>query len=424
MLKKVKISAIILICAIILGTILQFAVFALPVDKMEENVKKSAAIFKTEGAYRALIPGIYTTTQDNYTDAAMLMQAIYNGGQSLVDRTMNVYCNMADDKNYMESLIAYCETGQADRIHSYYWYWHGYMIFLKPLLLFFDYGNIRIINSFFQMAVVATLILCLQKKGYTSYILPFGAAFLVLSPMTINLSLQFSTCYYIMMISSIIILKFYTILENKNLFYLVFFATGMATSFFDFFTYPVLTVGMPLLVYFILNNKASIRYITRKFVENCLFWGIGYLSFWMGKWLVASILLQKNCFAQGFAKITLHTSNQMGVDLKETFPISEVFKRNFLWMDQKSYIIIFMTIFVYLLVITIRNKISKESMIKSIPILVIGLFPMLWYIIACTHAYFHYWMEYRHCILFVFALPAAIIKCRLQEPSEIAGSSS
>lgn len=410
--RKIRLAIIVLFSAVFIATILQFAVFALPTERMERNVKKSVGIFQIEGAYRDLIPGIYTTKQDNYTDSAMLLQAIYNGDEPFVDRVMNDYCNMTAGKNYTESLILYSQTGQSNQVHSYYWYWHGYLTFLKPLLLFFDYGNIRILNGLFQLLLVLLFVWCLSSKGYSRYILPFGAALFVLSPATISLSLQFSACYYIMLISSMVIINYYDKLEKSNLFYMVFFLTGIATSFFDFLTYPVLTIGMPLIFYFILNKKNSVKLMVQRFIEYCLFWGIGYIAFWAGKWIVASVLLQKNCLAQGLAKITQHTSMDSGGLMEEAFTISDVFYRNFLWITQNANIVILSVVFLYLLIMAIRAKISKPSVIMSIPILVIALFPIGWYIIASTHAYFHYWMEYRHCALIIFAPLAALVKCR------------
>jgi hypothetical protein len=408
--KGIK-SLIIIVASIVIATLLQFLVFALPTESMEENVKKSVEIFRTEGVYRDLIPGLYTTKQDNYTDAAMLLQAIYNGDESLSDRAMNVYCNRIEGKNYQESLIQYCETGESDWVHTYFWYWHGYMIFLKPLLMFFDYGDIRIINMFFQILVAAAFILCLMKKGFQDYILPFAAGYLLLSPMTINLSLQFSACYYMMLISSIMIVNYYERLEVGDNFFLVFLLAGMGTSFFDFLTYPIVTIGLPLITFFIVNKNGSIKYMIKKFIEFCISWGGGYVLFWAGKWLVASIILRQNCFVKAVERMKTQTS-------VSDFTIGDVYQRVMMWTGVKSYIVIFLVIFVILLVATIRRGISKKGVVGSLPLFVVAIFPLCWYFFASSHAYFHYWMEYRGCMLMVFGIDAAVVKWRANQDEE------
>lgn len=417
-LHRCKWTGLILVSAIVAATLLQFLVFSLPTEPMEKHVKESVNIFTTEGTYHDTIPGIYTTKQDNYTDSAMLLQAIYDGDQSLSDRVMNDYANMVTNANYTDSLIHYCTTGQSDSVHTYFWYWHGYLILLKPLLLFFNYGDIRILNTFGQLVCLILLVLGLYKKGYREYILPFGAAFLFLSPMTINMSMQFSSCYYIMFISSIILLYYGDHLKRKNQYYLLFLLTGMGTSFVDFLTYPVVTVGLPLCLYFIINPSDSIKKTIQRMIELGFFWGIGYVLFWAGKWLVASIFLRENCFIQAINKITLQTSRTLDMN-GGTFSYQEMFSRNFMWTSQKAYVVLFCGVLLYLLIRTGQKGIDAKGMRRAVPFVIIALLPICWYLFASTHAFFHYWMEYRECFLLLLGIFAALIQCRKQQNNQV-----
>lgn len=408
---RCKVTGLILVSAIVVATLLLFLVFLLPTEPMIKNVKDSVGIFTTEGVYHDTIPGVYTTKQDNYTDSVMLLQAIYDGDQSLTDRVMNEYANMTSGANYTDSLIQYCATGESDYVHAYFWYWHGYLILLKPLLLFMNYADIRILNTFGQLVCLILLVLGFYKKGYREYILPFMAAFLLLSPMTIQMSMQFSSCYYMMFISSIILLYWKEYLKKKNLYYLVFLITGMGTSFIDLLSYPIVAIGLPLFLYFLTNPSDSVKKTVQKMIELGFFWSIGYVLFWAGKWLVASIFLRQNCFVQAVNKITQHTSMASDMD-GGTFSLSEMFWRNLMWTGQKAYIVLFAIVLFYLLIQTIRRGIDVQGVRRAVPFILIALLPIVWYLFASSHAYFHYWMEYRGCFLLLLGMFGALVQCR------------
>lgn len=58
---------------------------------------------------------------DNFTDGIMISQA-----------------SAARERNVLR---------QALEVQGYTYYWHGYIIILRPLLLLFDYAQIRVLNG-------------------------------------------------------------------------------------------------------------------------------------------------------------------------------------------------------------------------------------------------------------------------------------
>ena len=78
--------------------------------------------------------------------------------------------------------------------------------------------------------------------------------FIFHSPEVIGLSMQYAPIFFIMLISVFILLKFKDkLLENNNLIY-YFLIIGMATSFFDLLTYPLITLRTPLIFYLLLEG--------------------------------------------------------------------------------------------------------------------------------------------------------------------------
>lgn len=71
----------------------------------------------------------------------------------------------------------------------------------------------------------------------------------------------------------------------------VFLIIGMATSYVDFLTYPFVSLGIPLVIWLILDNEEKVIQKLGKMVWNSGFWCAGYAGMWAGKWILGSILL-------------------------------------------------------------------------------------------------------------------------------------
>jgi hypothetical protein len=137
LLKDVYKCIIIIILSGIICLGLLCFVYALPTENMEKDVKKSIEMLEEQGPSYELIKGITSTRLDNYTDSIMLNTAIYNDEQS------SILEKAVSGKRYevsgttFDSLIEYFKDGKSYTFTSYERYWHGYLVVLKPFLIFF-----------------------------------------------------------------------------------------------------------------------------------------------------------------------------------------------------------------------------------------------------------------------------------------------
>lgn len=123
----------------LLGLISLTLVYLLPTERMEQNVKSSMDIFYTESVYPQQVSGYKATQLDNETDAIMLLGAIYDGGNySAIKQAMRAArVDISNVPSKCNVLIKYAwENQEPDSVSEYSRYWHGYMLWLKPLLLF------------------------------------------------------------------------------------------------------------------------------------------------------------------------------------------------------------------------------------------------------------------------------------------------
>lgn len=297
--------------SVLIGMLMIVAVYALPVAEMKANVARSSEIFNYERIYPQIVQGYQYMRLDNYTDSIMLGAAIYDGAESTINKAVNNYhidsTQIAPDlamTNYANEVTVYDYFAV-----SYGRYWHGYLVPVKLLLLFFDYGDIRILNFFFQSFLLFMIIRKLYRVHMEQYAPAFLIMIFILNPLTAALSLQFSSVYYIVLFSTILFLHLVEHREDKEskINYL-FFTTGILTAYFDFLTYPLVPFGILIVLYLVVNSE-NIRITSIKtLLQKGFLWGVGYGGMWSGKWLAGSVLTKQNLFANALNQIFLRTS--------------------------------------------------------------------------------------------------------------------
>lgn len=155
-------TMMLLISCIALGTILLLLVYSIPVVQIDHNVRTSAVTLEEEGVFPSLTKWC-TSQLDNYTDSTMMLNAAYDGEEAVLEQALMVYSKRIEGLNLQESIVQYYLRGgveEAKRI-PYARYWHGYLVFLKPLLCFMEYRHIRIVNLIIQTLVNLSLMFIL-----------------------------------------------------------------------------------------------------------------------------------------------------------------------------------------------------------------------------------------------------------------------
>lgn len=408
--KLFKKIIFILFGSILLGGVLLTIVYILPVNTMEDHVTSSINIFVTESVYPQQIQGYKTTQLDNETDAIMLLGAIYE------NKELNpLQKAMAVPHATLEGVSSLCITlknilwdrQEADGFSYYDRYWHGYMLYLKPLLLVMDYGDIRMFNMIIQLNLLLLLSVEMVKKKLHIYIPALILTLAVLNPTAISMSLQFSAIYYIILISLIILLRYKDILIKDDKLYIFFLMIGIAVAYFDFLTYPVAAFGIPAILTMIIydgNWKEKIKTV----ILLGICWVIGYLGMWAGKWVISSIVLNKNVFVEAFSRITVHSSETYmeGVNIGA---FGALWKNVKVLLKWPYFLMGFFFLVYYLRKIVCNFKFT--GLIQCTPFVIICFIPCIWIMILSSHSAWCYWYTYRNLSASVFSV--SVIVCRM-----------
>lgn len=402
-LKRAKDILIVLGVGGTMGFLLLLIVYVLPVDRMLYNVSASIDLFEELGTNTPIIRGYESTTLDTYTDAWMMRIAFYDGNESALQKSLNNYYFGYDDErtvNVCESMIAYLNGLDGYKRFSYGRHWHGYLIVLKPLLCFFDYGDIMAILKIFQLALVAYCIVLMERRRIARCIPCLIVMLGCIEFHVIGMSMQFSWVFIIAMICSICLLR-----KDEKLLYdynvdLIFLLTGMCTSYFDFLTYPLFTLGIPLTFIFLLRNvseqKGRLFFAT---LFNSFYWVIGYGGMWFIKWIMGTVLTDENIIMDGFEEIMSRTgSDVVGVKVR----CWDVLEKNIWLVGKYPYVLAVICAVVLLLVGKGQFvKVSKDMFAAG---LFIACLPLLWYAISRNHSYIHSFMTYRNLGISIFAV--------------------
>ena len=396
-----------LVIAAVAGFLLIVGVYALPKTRMVNNINRSKELLETEGNYRYWATDVLNTQSDNFTDSLMADIAINPGtGKLLYDSMINCYVGWADTDNSSTWLL---RVAGGEPLYEGYEqvvygrYWHGYLVWMKPLLLFFNIPELRIINMGLQLFLLCWMMILLYRELGLLACLGVGIGLFSMNPITMALSLQFSSIYYIVLVTLIVMLRHRKYIESRNLWWAVFLWSGIAVAFFDLMTYPAVAMGIPLIVYLMLKNDGTWKHILNV-IRLSIDWVIGYAGMWVIKWFIGSAFTGYDLVADGLGAVGLRSSGEVA---NINMSYLNVLQENFHTIFTKP-LPFFTAVFVLVLIIGLVSRKLKFSVSgsKILPLVLVGTYPFIWYFVIRNHSIVHVWFTHRVFAITVTALCA------------------
>lgn len=396
------------------GFLLMSAVYLLPTGRMKGHVANSSELFNYEGIYPQIIQGYKCSQLDNYTDALMYATAIHPGsGNAVRDAMKNARYEYQDEK-MVQALNDYANdaAGKEELRYevAYPRYWHGYLVILKPLLLLFDVSEIRMLSMVAQGGLLLILLYLIRKRLKERYQIPVLMMAAVLNPIVLPLSLQFSWVCYIGLIGAIWLLCREDPFRKKN-YLLLFGILGMMTSYMDLLTYPLITLGLPLVLLMLMNREENWKKQVWLVTEVSAIWGIGYAVMWGGKWIFASLFGRMDFMSDVFSEIAFRVS--MVGEGEEKLTIGMVWEKQLSVLLNWGYLLIAVLFLGGCAVIYRKNgrmAIKRAQFLNALPYLLVALFPFVWFAALSNHSYEHYWFTYRELAVTVLAGSVAVME--------------
>ena len=380
----IKNASIILISMIGICFILSVIPNFIPERNIKDNLIKSINTIVSDDSKQPFCNLLFFKL-DNFTDALILNIAYNVKSDTPVKSAMEnkYYINNDFDIIITTKNIFHNDYTDATPI-NYTRYWHGNQLFLRPLLLIMDYTGIRIINYICLSIIFIYLCFLLLKKGEKNICLSIFTSAILLNLWIVPLSMQFSATIYISLLASIIILlivkKRTEIQINIILFFII---IGGSTSYFDLLTTPLITLGLPLIIYSSLLNM-NIKNKIHIIIICSLSWVLGYSVIWISKWCIAHFIIGYE-FEDAIESIVFRTSTEY-----DNFDMS--FKGIFNFMINHAHTALYAAI-ILALVFIIFNFIlyykKKRAFIDNSYLLLIASMPFFWCIVLRNHSIIH-----------------------------------
>lgn len=381
-----------------------------PSSTIKENVRNSSVTLNEEGNRKLCF--IFNKLQfqefDNFSDALMIntaysidsktpLYAAFTAKKDYIPGTTttikeDVVGELKSSSNYFShnevGELKDTVNGYGDESFEYAKYWHGYLSLLRPLLVVFDYQQIRVLFTFVFaiLAIYSTTLLSEKKNNViaTFYLL----SLVFVEYFYIGLSLINSITFLITMIASCVLISKFGKIKDWGFF---FFVIGMFVGFLTLLDTPLLTVGLPLILYFIFKNGDG-KDNLKETIKFLLFCGVGYFLTWMAKWVLMDLIYHRSLIQTAIGQILYRSSGG------ESSPILAICI-NLLSMALP----IMLTLLIMMYFFTRYSKnMTKETRKKARIYVILGILPFLWYIVFSNHSANHFFFAYRLLLMSMF----------------------
>lgn len=387
----------------------------IPNESIKAQMVGSALSYQKEEPYVFGENGRFNGVVDNYADA-ILLNVLWNiKSEEPVKSALDT--KYYDGGEYGENWGFYCAINGTNPNTDYSRYWHGSVIWLRPLLLIANVAQIKLIG--FGVAVFLLffnlVLLFRQKQYFASVALTlslFAAGFL-----KIRLSLEYQPAFLVCLCMCI----FFLLLEKKKDSYLLYLSvvSGVWIAFVDFLTTELLTILIPLILVFIVRAEngrlGTLKNNIRLSFQCGLAWGLSYAMTFVTKWTAVSLATGENRFLTSVASAEVR---MYGVDAEEGLPLIKqipyaVFA-NLSTLFGGRVRVDFPRIFLGMAVVfclwgavfyLFRGEKNREMFHLM---LLLGAVPYVRYMVLSNHSYLHEFFTYRAQAATILAMFAAL----------------
>lgn len=204
------------------------------------------------------------------------------GDEDLLKRAVN-----AQSLYGCDPLMRYFDGSQTEEIRDYFRYWHGYLIFARPMLAMMPYNDVRGLIFTVSLSLLVWFAVRLGRDFGAPTAIAFAAPFLVTNAMGLMVVATKATTWCLAVGAALWLSR----RKSAETPLLGFFVLGALVAYFDFFTAPAFIVCFAALVWVIYERRAGRQSSWGEAVSLGLFWGIGWAGFILIKIAISAAVL-------------------------------------------------------------------------------------------------------------------------------------
>lgn len=383
-----------------------FIINNISIASIKNNIEESVNTLNAEGLYPVSFGNKYSSLtfliRDQYTDCLMLNEAASGDSHHALKSAILSPCLKSGRGVDMmpDDLKQVAERTMSSNV-NYDWYWHGYLVILKPLLLVFGYAGIRVFNCVLMLALVSLSLFLIRKRLGNAIAIITAGILLAIHYEVVPYTMQYFSVFFVAFLSVSVLLAFPSFFGKDKNDYYFFFIIGGVTVFVDFLTTPIVTLGIPVLYWLLLDgSKDKIR----KLILLSIMWGLGYASLWMTKWGICAISFDPSVLQNAASHADKWSGNDenigrlgMTIGVVKKY-IALVFSMNWIWGMISG-------IGILLLCNKKSNWFKKNGWM-----LIVSLMPFVWSAVLVNHNFEHFSFTWRMICISLLAMSVFVYK--------------
>lgn len=384
-------------------------------DRIKANLLESTDGLRLDGQYPVIGDRKINSLLDNATDTSILRATVGMNrnylGSILTNPLYSYNVELEEGEDYAEKCLElYCAGEKPDGEFLYVRYWMGFRAVLRLLFVFFDYYQVKRYAAVLFFALFALVLCDISKRVDTKTAFAFAVSIILVRPHVIVHSLQFLPCFLIAFLAMLAV----PLLVDKPQWDGVFFLEiGIVTMFFDFYTTPPVTVGLPLVYLAVLRARQG-KSVTLGWIFKCVvIWLAGYALMWLTKLTLTSLLTSVDGLKDGLAAFSRRTGIVKSEGYEQYYSLSLAFEKlgTVIFSDPEGKVVYLLGVGITALTICIcalRRRLRLTVFAKYLCFLFLAALPFIWFCCTAQPIAIHYWYQYRSIALTYWAVGACV----------------
>ena len=391
--------------------------YCLPADVIRSHMAESVHCISDDAFYLNWIKGNATARNDEWSEGEIMLITVCptDPAEALTAPLKLMSIGVADSESDLpaDQLAVYLSDPDASVTYgSNNRYWNGLVMVLKFLFMIFNLEEIRLLNMFTQLSLLGILFFQMGRQNLRLEMPVIVLILYIMNPASMMMSIKFIPEYIIALLGSIFILRQDdSRLSSQYRTAVIFTVIGACTSFFNMLSFPLISLGIPMLFY-IWKSRDKGKPMLRNVLTGMLAWFTGYMICWACKWVACSLFTDENLLADAFNRARSYH------EVDEDFLATAL--RCLRIFNVPVHKLLFVSVFAWNCIQTARHKHQPAK--QSIPLLLayasLFFIPYLFFaVFGPGYAYVHYFMAYRN-LSFSFGAVLCIPFCFIDSSNE------
>lgn len=386
------------------GCLLLMAVSLIPQSRIEENARISANQFINN--YNITMLG-ESEDQRYYWDKTdiLIIEESYNL-KNFSSALLNPYYN-SYKLNFSETFAVMLQDGLEGNI-PYVRYWQGFRVFVRPLMIFFSFQDMRKLCALVFFVLFSCLTAAVAKKQGFGNAFAVAAAVSLFNPAVVSHSLQYAPCFLLMFAFSIYVVVKDIDAEHLGILFAFF---GMLTQYIDFYTVPFITCLIPALL--VMSKNPPDKGLWKTLAVCSLSWLYGYIAIWLVKLLLVTAFTPVNGFSDGFDSLAYRLAGN-----EQSKRASIILALKWAWWlsspgrySSETFFVLAVAVIISCAAACIREQNLWSAVSRRVPYLIAAALPVLWVAVGSDPMIIHAYFQYRTMLPFYVGIFLFICQC-------------